>query len=204
MGKEVNKSYPHVVMTTDFTLQRQILCDTQTDGGGWTVIQQRINGAVYFNRDWQSYKEGFGKIEPDSEFWLGNEAVHLLTFVRPYELRVEIRSDNKDYVALYKTFKLENEANKYRIRLGNVTSSIDDGSRGLSYSNNAKFSTFDNDNDDSSRQCAVSYKGGWWYKSCEYSKLNAPWRGGKILHAWYTTGSKYLHAVSTSMKIRPL
>ncbi|GFR62550.1 angiopoietin-related protein 1 [Elysia marginata] len=204
MGNEVNKSYPHFVMTTDFTLQRQILCDTQTDGGGWTVIQQRFNGAVFFNRDWQSYKEGFGKIEPYGEFWLGNEAVHLLTYVRPYELRVEIRSDNKDYVALYKTFKLENEANKYRIRLGKVTSSIDDGSRGLSYSNNAKFSTFDNDNDDSSGQCAVTYKSGWWYKNCEYSKLNTPWRDGKIPYAWYTTGSKYLHAVSTSMKIRPL
>ncbi|GFR69586.1 tenascin [Elysia marginata] len=124
--------------------------------------------------------------------------------LRPYELRVEIRSDDKDYVALYKTFKLENEADKYRIRLGKVTSSIDDGSRGLSYSKNAKFSTFDNDNDDNPGQCAVSYKGGWWYKYCEYSKLNAPWRDGKINKAWYTTGSKYLHAVSTSMKIRPL
>ncbi|GFR57570.1 ficolin-1 [Elysia marginata] len=206
MGNEVNKSYPHVVMTTDLTLQRQILCDTQTDGGGWTVIQQRFNGAVVFNRDWQSYKEGFGNIEPDGEFWLGNEAVHLLTYGRPYELRVEIRSDNKDYVALYKTFKLENEANKYRIRLGKVTSSIDDGSHGLSYSKNAKFSTFDNDNDNNRGQCAVSYKGGWWYKNCDYmySKLNAPWMGRKIFHTWYTSGSKYLHAVSTSMKIRPL
>ncbi|GFS05420.1 angiopoietin-related protein 1, partial [Elysia marginata] len=121
---------------------------------------------------------------------------------RPYELRVEIRSDNKDYVALYKTFKLENEANKYRIRLGKVTSSIDGGRYGLSYSNNAKFSTFDKDNDDSSLQCAVSNKGGWWYKSCEYSKLNAPWRDGKIISAW-RGASKILQAVSTSMKIRP-
>ncbi|GFR61814.1 angiopoietin-related protein 1, partial [Elysia marginata] len=123
---------------------------------------------------------------------------------RPYELRVEIRSDDKDYVALYKTFKLENEAGKYRIRLGKVKSSIDDGSHGLSYSNNAKFSTFDSDNDENHGQCAVSYKGGWWYKNCELSKLNAPWTDGKISRVWYATGSKGLHAVSTSMKIRPL
>ncbi|GFR84115.1 fibrinogen and fibronectin [Elysia marginata] len=69
---------------------------------------RRINGDVYFNRDWDSFKDGFGKPEPDEDFWLGNEAVHILTYVQPYELRVELASDGKDYVALYKTFKLEN------------------------------------------------------------------------------------------------
>ncbi|GFS18133.1 phenylalanyl-tRNA synthetase alpha subunit [Elysia marginata] len=70
MGKDLNQSYPHYVTMTQFILQRQILCDTKTDGGGWIVIQQ------------------------------------------PYELRVEITSGGKDYFALYKTFKLEDETNK--------------------------------------------------------------------------------------------
>ena len=41
--------------------------------------QRRTKGDVYFNRDWESYKNGFG--EPDGDFWLGNEAVHILTYV---------------------------------------------------------------------------------------------------------------------------
>ena len=39
MGDRVTKTYPRYVITTDQTIQRQILCETQTDGGGWTVIQ---------------------------------------------------------------------------------------------------------------------------------------------------------------------
>lgn len=34
-----------------------------------------------FNKDWVQYKEGFGYLSPDdtTEFWLGNEKIHLLT-----------------------------------------------------------------------------------------------------------------------------
>ncbi|RUS91849.1 hypothetical protein EGW08_000420, partial [Elysia chlorotica] len=60
------------------TIHRDILCDTQTDGGGWTVIQRRTKGDVFFNRDWESHKNGFGQV--DGDFWLGNDAVHILTY----------------------------------------------------------------------------------------------------------------------------
>ena len=39
MSDVVTKTYPRYVITTDQTIQRQVLCETQTDGGGWTVIQ---------------------------------------------------------------------------------------------------------------------------------------------------------------------
>ncbi|KAK3782770.1 hypothetical protein RRG08_037767 [Elysia crispata] len=116
--------------------------------------QRRTKGDVYFNRDWESYKNGFG--EPDGDFWLGNEAVHILTYVQPYELRIEIRSDGKDYFAHYKTFKVESESDKYRLRLGAVSGTLGGGSYGLSYSNNMFFTTFDRDNDESSSNCALS------------------------------------------------
>ncbi|RUS71578.1 hypothetical protein EGW08_020656, partial [Elysia chlorotica] len=39
MGDDVTKSYPPYVIMTHDTLKREILCDTKTLGGGWTVIQ---------------------------------------------------------------------------------------------------------------------------------------------------------------------
>ena len=41
--------------------------------------QRQIKGDENFTRDWQSYKDGFGTLENDGDFWLGNEAVHTLT-----------------------------------------------------------------------------------------------------------------------------
>lgn len=40
-----------------------VLCDQELDGGGWTVIQQRLSGDEHFwNRTWEEYKQGFGKL----------------------------------------------------------------------------------------------------------------------------------------------
>lgn len=47
-----------------------------------------------FSRDWIQYKEGFGYLSPDdtTEFWLGNEKIHLLTTssTLPTVLRIEL------------------------------------------------------------------------------------------------------------------
>lgn len=47
-----------------------------------------------FRKDWVQYKEGFGYLSPDdtTEFWLGNEKIHLLTAQAtiPYVLRIEL------------------------------------------------------------------------------------------------------------------
>ncbi|XP_055774870.1 fibrinogen C domain-containing protein 1-B isoform X2 [Salvelinus fontinalis] len=48
----------------------QVFCDMTTDGGGWTVIQRREDGAVNFFRAWDAYRDGFGKIT--GEHWLGD------------------------------------------------------------------------------------------------------------------------------------
>ncbi|XP_074495795.1 fibrinogen C domain-containing protein 1-like isoform X2 [Sebastes fasciatus] len=47
-----------------------VYCDMSTDGGGWTVIQRREDGSVNFFRDWDAYRDGFGRTT--GEHWLGD------------------------------------------------------------------------------------------------------------------------------------
>ncbi len=50
----------------------KVFCDLESDPfDGWTVIMQRINMDVDFNRTWREYKSGFGKMEKGQDFWLG-------------------------------------------------------------------------------------------------------------------------------------
>lgn len=57
-----------------------------------------------FRKNWIQYKEGFGYLSPDdtTEFWLGNEKIHLLTgsSTMPIVLRIELVDwdDNKKSV----------------------------------------------------------------------------------------------------------
>ncbi|KAK0058573.1 BpsFReDn5 [Biomphalaria pfeifferi] len=50
---------------------QEVMCDTETEGGGWLVIQRRFNGELNFYRGWQDYKKGFGDYV-NGEFYLAS------------------------------------------------------------------------------------------------------------------------------------
>ncbi len=71
--------------------------------------------------------------------------------------------------AKYATYAIGSSSEKYKITIGAYTGDAGDS---LSYHNNMAFSTIDQENDvHSSLNCAVEYKGAWWYKSCHQSQL---------------------------------
>ena len=74
---------------------------------------------------------------------------------------------------------------------------------------NIEFSTNDQDNDGYYFQCSRSYKGAWWYKSCNQSKLNGLYLNGS--HLSYADGVNWLsfrgHRYSlkrTKMKVKTI
>ncbi|KAK9410173.1 veficolin-1-like [Crotalus adamanteus] len=147
-----------------------VFCDMEVDGGGWLVFQKRQDGSVNFYREWESYKKGFGRQE--SEFWLGNDKIHLLTSSGTHHLRIDVEDFNGSTTfATYSSFRIANESENYKLSLGSYL----DGNMGDSFSGHKglAFSTKDKDNDTyEPASCAASYKGGWWYGACHSSNLN--------------------------------
>ncbi|CAM5108871.1 unnamed protein product, partial [Natator depressus] len=80
------------------------------------VFQRRVDGSVDFYRDWKSYKRGFGSRL--SEFWLGNDNIHLLISLGTNELRVDLRDFDKYQFATFGSFKITGETEKYKLILG--------------------------------------------------------------------------------------
>ncbi|XP_078672357.1 uncharacterized protein LOC144911825 [Branchiostoma floridae x Branchiostoma belcheri] len=193
-----------------------VYCDMDTNGGGWTVIQRRINGSIKFFRPWKDYKEGFGDLE--GEFWLGLDNIHALT--RSFGstlLRIQVETfEGHWHIAQYDGFKVANESENYRMTAGRFTygSNVPDS---FSYHDGANFSTFDRDNDgDEDVNCGKKSRGGWWYKGgmpgrnkCGLSNPNGlyhlgAYEGEENGIYWYFWRSDYLYSFrKVVMMVRP-
>ena len=157
----------------------------ETDGGGWTVFQRRQDGSVDFYRGWVDYEMGFGKV--DQEFWLGLNKLHRLTTTAS-SLRIDMEDFIQDrrYVH-YKHFYVGDSSTSYTLTVEGYTGDVGDS---LSIHNTFKFSTHDKDNDDWPKNCAVEYKGAWWYKACHLSNLNGQYLRGA--HKSYGDGVEWV------------
>lgn len=178
----------------------EVFCDQETDDGGWTVFQRRLNGKTNFYRDWKSYKEGFGN--PHREFWLGNDNIYLLTYQAEYPAGSELRIDMEDWsneksFAKYRTFSIDNEEKKYQLLVNGFSGDND----ALTSHSNRMFSTYDSDNDNDNDNCAKKWLGAWWYFSCHHSHLN-----GQYQWNWGPQDGKGIywngHQKFTEMKVR--
>ncbi|XP_064119677.1 microfibril-associated glycoprotein 4-like isoform X2 [Macrobrachium nipponense] len=149
-----------------------VWCDQEGDGGGWTVVLSRrpLAQQVEFNRGWRDYKMGFG--DPQTEHWIGNEVLHLLTSNARQTLRIDMEDwDNATRYVEYETFTVGSEKTNYRLYVDGFGG---DGGDSLSYHNNMAFSTTDRDNDLNDSNCAQAYAGGFWYNSCHRVSATSP------------------------------
>ncbi|CAL4160870.1 unnamed protein product [Meganyctiphanes norvegica] len=152
-----------------------VLCDQETDGGGWTVIQNRYDGSENFYRSWVEYSEGFGNLE--EEHYLGNDLISVLTDQAVNEMRVDMEGlDGVTAYAHYQAFDV-NAEHYYQLSIFNYNGTAGDA---LIYDHNGQyFSTFDEDHDSyNSGNCAEEYNGAWWYNECADSDLNGLYEGG--------------------------
>ncbi|XP_019728390.1 uncharacterized protein tnxba isoform X2 [Hippocampus comes] len=145
----------------------RVYCDMETDGGGWTVFQRRMNGKTDFYRTWSEYRDGFGNLSED--FWLGNTILHNLTSIGPVSLRVDLRSGNETAYAHYANFSIDSEENHFALTVSGYTGTAGDS---MKYHNERPFSTRDKDPDSLGIHCSRAYMGGWWYKNCYKTNLN--------------------------------
>ncbi|OWK59794.1 Tenascin [Lonchura striata] len=179
----------------------QVFCDMGEDGGGWIVFLRRQNGKQDFYKNWNSYVAGFG--DPKDEFWIELVQLSVPTSARgQYELRVDLRDKGDTAYAVYDRFSVGDAKSRYRLRVDGYSGTAGDS---MTYHNGRSFSTFDKDHDSAITNCALSYKGAFWYKNCH--RVNLMGRYGDNSHSqgvnWFHWKGHEYSIQFAEMKLRP-
>ncbi|XP_071430387.1 tenascin isoform X2 [Pithys albifrons albifrons] len=178
----------------------QVFCDMGKDGGGWIVFLRRQNGKEDFYKNWKTYVAGFG--DPNGEFWIGLENLHKITSQGQYELRVDLGDKGDTAYAVYDRFSVGDAKSRYRLRVDGYSGTAGDS---MTYHNGRSFSTFDKDHDSAITNCALSYKGAFWYKNCH--RVNLMGRYGDNSHSqgvnWFHWRGHEYSIQFAEMKLRP-
>ncbi|XP_076063416.1 angiopoietin-related protein 2-like [Oratosquilla oratoria] len=151
-GRGVKRIYPFPCCP-NWVLK--VFCDQETGGGGWTVVQRRDDLPPYedFYRTYIEYERSFRDVE--GEHWLGLENIHHLTSHSLQELHIDLADfDNATRWANYGFFHVRDSDSKYIMNCGRYTGDAGDS---LSVHSGQKFSTYDNDNDAYTGNCAEGH-----------------------------------------------
>uniref|UniRef100_A0A8C2UBE7 Tenascin n=1 Tax=Coturnix japonica TaxID=93934 RepID=A0A8C2UBE7_COTJA len=200
LNGEVTSGLYTIYLNGDRTQPLQVFCDMAEDGGGWIVFLRRQNGKEDFYKNWKNYVAGFG--DPKDEFWIGLENLHKISSQGQYELRVDLRDRGETAYAVYDRFSVGDAKTRYRLRVDGYSGTAGDS---MTYHNGRSFSTFDKDNDSAITNCALSYKGAFWYKNCH--RVNLMGRYGDNNHSqgvnWFHWKGHEYSIQFAEMKLRP-
>ena len=77
----------------------------------------------------------------------------------------------------------------------------------MAYHNGKQFSTWDKDNDSHEKNCAIMFKGAWWYYKGHHANLNGLYLNGTnseyaVGMVWYKWKRHYYSFMKTKMMIR--
>ncbi|XP_074657961.1 fibrinogen gamma chain-like [Tubulanus polymorphus] len=148
------------------------------------ILAQRIydkeNIPGIFNKTWADYKYGFRT--NSMVFWLGNDKIYHIAHPesRFHSLCFYfVLNNGSRFCTFYSGFTLSPEEHGYAMTTDHVVKDVvtascivnkvdvlnPDKKPGLR-SQGMKFSTYDRDQDQSDRNCAREFGGGWWYRNC--------------------------------------
>ncbi|KAM5299130.1 tenascin isoform 2-T2 [Ctenodactylus gundi] len=189
-----------IYLNNDKAQALEVFCDMTSDGGGWIVFLRRKNGREDFYRNWKAYAAGFG--DRREEFWLGLDNLSKITAQGQYELRVDLRDHGDAAYAVYDKFSVGDAKTRYRLKVEGYSGTAGDS---MAYHNGRSFSTYDKDTDSAITNCALSYKGAFWYKNCH--RVNLMGRYGDNNHSqgvnWFHWKGHEYSIQFAEMKLRP-
>nr|DBA21682.1 TPA: hypothetical protein GDO54_018284 [Pyxicephalus adspersus] len=190
-----------IYVNGDQSQPMQVFCDMNVDDGGWIVFLRRVDGSEDFYKNWRAYSNGFG--DTSKEFFLGLENLHKITSQGQYELRVDLRDQGETAYAVYDRFSVSDSKKRYRLSVGGYSGTAGDS---MTYHDGRPFSTYDKDNDSAITNCALSYKGAFWYKNCH--RVNLMGRYGDNNHSqgvnWFHWKGHEHSIQFAEMKLRPV